>query len=212
MLRSILRWIACTPLPSIVEFAVFEVLVKFRKSIGAVTFCLLLSALPAVGGAFKDADPASVRNFRSRFRDKAGTLHSLDELRGHAAVVNFWATWCGPCREEMPRLQKLSEAYASRGVSFVAISLDEPSTQGRIDVALQKSGLRVPVWMGATPETLQQLGLGTLVPGTLVLDREGGVLGRIEGEAREKDIRARLDWELGGHVGKQPHVVQRSDW
>ncbi len=178
----------------------------------ALAMGMLVCAVPEVGGVTPDHDDASVRDFRGQFKDAAGQLHSLAELRGHAAVVNFWATWCGPCREEMPRLQKLADVYAPRGVTFVAVSLDEPTTQERIPAALQKSGLHVPVWLGATPETLHQLGLGTLVPGTLMLDGEGGVIGRIEGEAREKDIRARLDWELGGHVGKQPHVMQKNDW
>lgn len=147
-----------------------------------------------------------------QFKGLDGSTHDLRELRGHPAVVNFWATWCGPCKVEMPRLQRLAEAYAARGVQFVAISLDAPETQGKIPAVLLKRGLRIPVWTGATDRTLGELELGVLVPATLVLDAEGEVVGRIEGEAREKDVQSRLDWVLEGRQGKQPKVVQKNDW
>jgi thiol-disulfide isomerase/thioredoxin len=141
-----------------------------------------------------------------------GSTHSLAELQGHGAVVNFWATWCTPCREEMPRLQKLADIYTAKGVTFVAISLDEADTRAKIPNALRKSGFRIPVWQGATPETLKVLDLGVIVPATLILDEQGKVIGRIEGEARDKDIQSRLDWLLGGRTGKQPKVLQKNDW
>ena len=147
-----------------------------------------------------------------RFKAMDGSTHDLKELHGHPAVVNFWATWCGPCKEEMPRLQKLADAYTARGVSFVAISLDAPETQAKIPAVVAKRGLRMPVWTGATDQTLAGLELGVLVPATLVLDAEGAVIGRIEGEAREKDVQSRLDWLLEGKQGKQPKVVQKNDW
>ena len=102
--------------------------------------------------------------------------------------------------------------YAPRGVTFVAISLDELDTQPRIDVVVAKRGFRIPVWTGATPATLDHLGLGVLVPSTLILTAEGEVIGRIEGEARDKDIRSRLDWLLNGRAGKAPKIVQKNDW
>ncbi len=162
-------------------------------------------AASLVAGAQTGGEAAS-------FHDLAGTPHTLAELRGHPAVVNFWATWCGPCRDEMPRLQKLNEEYAGKGVRFVAVSLDAPETQGKIDAAVRKSGLRMPIWTGATERTLADLKLGVLVPATLILDADGQVIGKIEGEAREKDVRSRLDWLLGGRQGKQPKVEQKNDW
>jgi hypothetical protein len=112
----------------------------------------------------------------------------------------------------MPRLQKLADAYAARGVTFVAISLDDKETQGKIEATVKKRGFRIPVWTGASEKTLQELGLGVLVPATLILDENGVAIGKIEGEAREKDVTSRLDWLLNGRQGKQPKLVQKNDW
>lgn len=147
-----------------------------------------------------------------QFHSADGANHTLSELRGHTAVVNFWATWCGPCREEMPRLQKLADAYQGRGVQFVAVSLDAADTQAKIPQVVAKRNLRIPVWTGADENTLKALDLGELVPATLILDDRGEVIGRIEGEASDKDIRSRLDWLLNGRTGKQPKPVQKNDW
>ncbi|GAA3748078.1 hypothetical protein GCM10022270_02440 [Terriglobus aquaticus] len=112
----------------------------------------------------------------------------------------------------MPRLQKLADTYGSRGVQFVAISLDAPDTQSKIPQVIAKRNLRIPVWTGADETTLKALDLGELVPATLILDDTGTVIGRIEGEASDKDIRSRIDWLLNGRNGKQPKAIQRNDW
>src|ERR1700744_5945348 len=57
--------------------------------------------------------------------DQAGKTQKIAGLRGSIAVVNFWATWCGPCREELPMLTRLSGEYGERKVRFVAVSADE---------------------------------------------------------------------------------------
>lgn len=57
--------------------------------------------------------------------DLEGQMHGLDDLRGRVVVLNFWATWCPPCVQEMPSLQKLHEALDAKGLSVVAVSVDE---------------------------------------------------------------------------------------
>ncbi len=156
--------------------------------------------------------PALAQSEPPKFKALDGSVHDLHELRGHPAVVNFWATWCGPCKEEMPRLQKLADAYTPRGVAFIAISLDAPETREKIPSLIGKRGLRMPVWTGATDQTLAAFELGELVPATLVLDENGTVIGKIEGEMRDKDVQSRLDWLLAGRQGKQPKLVQKNDW
>jgi thiol-disulfide isomerase/thioredoxin len=148
----------------------------------------------------------------TEYRGMDGAVHTLAQLKGHAIVVNLWATWCSPCREEMPRLQKLADSYAPKGVTFIAISLDEKETQGKIEATVMKRGFRIPVWTGGSEKTLEELGLGKLLPATLILDENGIAIGKIEGEARMKDVSSRLDWLLDGRQGKQPKLVQKNDW
>lgn len=139
-----------------------------------------------------------------KFKDMAGHTVRLDSLRGHPAVVNFWATWCGPCKEELPRLSALQAAYAGRGVKFVAVSVDEPKDFRKIQPYFAQHQIALPVWTGADLGTLGRLGFGNVVPATLVLDGQGNVVGRIEGEARDADVRGYLDWLLDGRQGKAP--------
>lgn len=139
-----------------------------------------------------------------KFKDMAGHAVRLDSLHGHIAVLNFWATWCGPCKEELPRLSALQAAYAKQGVEFVAISVDEPKDFGKIAPFFEQQKIALPVWTGADLGTLGRLGFGNVVPATLVLDAQGDVVGRIEGEARDADVRGYVDWLLDGRQGKAP--------
>ena len=173
------------------------------KSVGYLCIAVCLCLQPA---------QAAMREPSAQLMGLDGAPHSFAELRGHPAVVNFWATWCGPCREEMPLLQKMADAYAAKGVTFVAISIDDPEAREKIPALIAKRKLRIPVWTGASTKTLEELQMGVLVPATLVLDENGDVAGRIEGEARERDIRVRLDWILGGKQGKAPKAIQKNDW
>src|SRR5437868_14618822 len=108
-----------------------------------------------------------------RYRDRDGQSHALTELKGHVSVVNFWATWCVPCREEMPRLQRLANEYAPKGVTFIALCLDDSETEKKIDQVVAKRGFTIPVWTGATEQTFKELELGVLVRATLILDVNG---------------------------------------
>jgi thiol-disulfide isomerase/thioredoxin len=140
-------------------------------------------------------------------KDQSGQEHSLSVYRGKIVVLNFWATWCMPCRHELPMLDRLAQEYAGKNVVFLAASLDEKETQKQIPHFLQKKKISLPVWIGATPGTLSQMDLGKIIPATIILDQQGEVVGRIMGEARSKDITSRLDWVLNGRVGKAPKAV-----
>ena len=139
-----------------------------------------------------------------RFKDLAGQPQKLSSLRGSVAVVNFWATWCASCREEIPRLAVLKQRYAGKGVRFVAISADDPKDRVKVEQFFHVRAISLEIWLGADLDTLDRLQLGNALPATLVLDQDGNAIGRIEGEAREADITAYLDWLLGGRPGPAP--------
>jgi thiol-disulfide isomerase/thioredoxin len=139
--------------------------------------------------------------------DDSGHPQSLSDYRGKIVVLNFWATWCPPCREELPMLNKLSKDYAAKNVIFIAAAIDDAQTKDKIPSFLKKKKITLPVWVGASPDTLKQFDLGGIVPATIILDQNGETIARIMGEARQKDITSRLDWLLDGREGKQPKSV-----
>ena len=106
----------------------------------------------------------------------SGTPIRLAELRGKAVLLNFWATWCAPCRTEMPSIEALYQRYKDRGLDVLAVNLDLRSTAG-VAAFLQEVGVtfRVgldPSW--STARAYRVLGL----PTTYLIDRAGQVIVR----------------------------------
>ena len=145
-------------------------------------------------------------------KDLSGNKQKLDSLLGSIAVVSFWATWCAPCRDELPRLSKLARSTHPAAFSFVPISIDEPKRpfQNGPDVALAKA-CHVPqqIWVGGDTDLMDRFGLGDIVPGTIILDQQGEIVGRIMGEAREEDIRSRIEWLRNGKQGAAPEPLTK---
>jgi thiol-disulfide isomerase/thioredoxin len=140
------------------------------------------------------------------FQDLKGTRHKLADLRGSIAVVNYWATWCVPCREELPMLSKLMQKYAGAGVRFIAISADDDPTarkqRAKLDQFLEVQKPAMDIWLGADLDVLERCGLGQVLPATMVLNINGEVIARVEGQAREEDLTAPIEWLL--HPGTNP--------
>ena len=163
---------------------------------------VLCFGLGSAGAAGKRApDPA--------FKGLDGQKRKLSELRGQVVVVNFWATWCGPCQEELPRLSALAEGYAGKPVRFVLISIDEPKNRAKIPAVLARLHVGLESWDDADTDTMDRFGLGNIVPGTAILDEKGEVVARIMGEAREEDVRGAVDWLLGGRSGAAPAALTK---
>jgi thiol-disulfide isomerase/thioredoxin len=169
------------------------------RQIPSLLLCLALLS----GSAFAKRVPDPT------FKTLDGQSHKLSTLRGQIVVVNFWATWCGPCQEELPRLSQIAASYSGKPVSFVFISIDEPKNRSKIPSALTKLHLDFTSWIGADTDTLDSFGLGNIVPGTLILDETGAPVARIMGEAREDDVRKPVDWLLEGKKGDPPQALTK---
>ena len=84
----------------------------------------------------------------------------LGELPGKVVVLNFWATWCVPYREEMPLLVQAEQTGRNKGVIFIGASLDEKDTRNAIPKFLEKYRVSFPIWTGATGDNLAKFGMG----------------------------------------------------
>src|SRR5579863_5070861 len=103
-------------------------------------------------------------------RDLSGKKVQLREYRGRIVVLNFWATSCGPCREEMPMLVEAAKAWAAKGVAFIAVSLDDDKTKNDIAAFIEGYHVDFPVWTGASADDLDKLRMGEGIPDTAFLD------------------------------------------
>jgi thiol-disulfide isomerase/thioredoxin len=110
------------------------------------------------------------------FRDLDGRPHALGEFQGKIVVLNFWATWCAPCREEMPGFERLQAEWGTRGVQFVGISNEEPA---KVVQFARAHGVTYPLWTGGDEVQEMSRRLGnerSVLPHTLVLDAAGRVV------------------------------------
>jgi len=105
-------------------------------------------------------------------RSSDGHNVRLRELRGQVVLVNFWATWCGPCREEMPQLGKLYDKYRASGFTLLGVNIDEDSRSAQ-DLA-HKLGVKFPVLFDADKAISHLYELGTM-PSTVLIDKDGRI-------------------------------------
>lgn len=137
-------------------------------------------------------------------KDTEGKIHSLSDYRGKIVVLNFWATWCKPCKEEMPLFAAAAKRYRDRGVVVLAASLDDKTTRKYVPKFVRAHKMEFPVILGATPEIMKQVGLGETIPSTVVFDQQGNIVGKIIGLAKKNDVLHRIEWLLGNHRGVPP--------
>jgi thiol-disulfide isomerase/thioredoxin len=152
------------------------------------------SARPQTGVGWADA-PRPVPDIR--FHDANGRPRSLSNFRGKVVLLNVWATWCAPCRKEMPALDRLQQALGGPDFHVVALSIDSGGTSV-VRQFYDEIGIRaLEIYVDTTTEATSKLGaLG--IPTTLLLDREGRERWRKSGPAEwdspeiVESLRARL--------------------
>lgn len=137
-------------------------------------------------------------------KDAAGKTHTLADYRGKIVVLNFWATWCVPCKEEMPFFVEAQRKYGQRNVVILAASLDDDRTKKYVHKFVQSYKLDFPVLLDASAESMKQFGLGETLPSTIFLDAQGSFAGKIEGQARKKDLFNRIEKLLSKQTRLQP--------
>jgi thiol-disulfide isomerase/thioredoxin len=115
-----------------------------------------------------------------------GKLQSLSALKGRVVVLNFWATWCSPCRKEMPSLERLYNRFRGRGLEFLAVDIEE--NRGDVAVFVKDYGLNFPVVLDASGKISDIYGIRS-IPTTFIIDRDGSIIAAAVG-ARDWDTPA----------------------
>ncbi len=130
-----------------------------------------------------------------------GGKFRLAEEKGKIIVLDFWASWCGPCLQAMPQVDRVAAEYADRGVKLVAVNLEE--TPAKVQAALERLKLETSVALDRNGRIAEKYG-ATAIPQTVIIDRDG-VVARlfVGGGARFDDqLRAALDSVLAGATPK----------
>jgi thiol-disulfide isomerase/thioredoxin len=143
----------------------------------------LIAPPPSVIGA--EADLA--------LNDVFGVEQKLSALRGHVVVLNFWATYCGPCVKEAPDLAAIQRQYAARGVQVIGASLDMPAERNEVRKFVTDMRINFPVWLGATTEDMARFGLGSSLPSTAIIGRDGKIVAVFSGAIKQADLKRQLD-------------------
>jgi len=143
--------------------------------------------------AIRDTAPKQAEAlFALSLPDTSGTPQSLGQWRGKVLVVNFWATWCEPCREEMPEFVRAQQELGPRGLQFVGIAVDQADKVGRF---AQELHLNYPALIGGYDAMEVSQGLGNrlaALPFTIVVDRQGRVAETHLGPLKPNQLRAIL--------------------
>lgn len=108
-----------------------------------------------------------------------GSALKLSDLKGKVVLLNFWATWCPPCREEIPSMMKLNSAMAGKPFQMVAVSIDEGGKPA-IEAFFKESGMSLPTYLDASGASSKSYGI-TGVPESFIIDKQGVIVKKVVG-------------------------------
>lgn len=134
-------------------------------------------------GSPRGAIPDSLPNVS--FKDRQGVEHRLSDWKGHPLLVNFWAPWCEPCREEIPLLERLSRERAQDGLEVIGVAVD--SRAAVLDYA-RHAAIQYPLLIGQQPglDAVRKLGMEAVFPFSVFVDTRGRIvtlkLGKLEAD------------------------------
>jgi len=148
------------------------------------------STTGAVGGAMSSADDTPVPDVTLETLD--GASIALNEQDGNVLLINFWATWCAPCREEIPDLVDLQNELGEKGLTVIGVSLDREGASV-VKPFADKHGINYPIVLDPDAELESELGPLQALPTTLVVNTDGTITRRIIGLFPTDEMRPKLE-------------------
>lgn len=136
--------------------------------------------------------------------DQYGNTHKLSDYRGKTVFLNFWATWCSPCKAEMPDIQNLYESAETEGENALVVlgvaapDLGNEKSEEGIKAFLEENGYTYPVLMDTTGEVFMQYGISAF-PTTFMITKEGDVFGYASGQLNEETMKSIVEQTISGN-------------
>jgi thiol-disulfide isomerase/thioredoxin len=155
----------------------------------------ILAAAAGIGLALWNQAPPQRADslFALALPDTEGVTQRLGQWQGKVVVVNFWATWCEPCREEMPEFVRVQRELGPKGLQFVGIAVDQPD---KVVAFAKELGLNYPALVGGYDAMELSRNLGNqlvALPFTIVIDRQGAIAYTQLGPVKKGQLRPILD-------------------
>jgi len=154
----------------------------------ALSLALLFSFIPPASFCGSPAQSAAP-DFR--IKDLNGKEHTLAEYRGKVLFLNFWATWCPPCRAEIPDFVEIYKEFKSQGLEILGISVDEGGIEA-VKLFAAKFRINYPLAM-VTQEIYNAYSPGAYIPTTFIIDKSGQILDKIVGQIDKQALRAAFE-------------------
>ena len=181
-----------------VEFVGKRVAVTGTVETKKETSIIRVDSLEVLAPSLAEREAANVvgQEIDLRLKDLSGVEQSLGSLKGRIVILNFWATYCIPCRKEMPDLAAIQNEYAALGVQVVGASADEAEDRPKVLQFIKETKINFPVWVGATPGDMMRFGLGSALPGTVIISKDGRVAKVISGVVNQADLKKQIEMML----------------
>ena len=178
------------------KFAIVIFVVAMVAAFLSAGWGLLRSELVPVGVGIEAPD------FTVNTLDSIPHERTLDDYRGNVVLINIWATWCAPCRVEMPSIEQLHRAYAGKGLKILAVSVDDPGTEPQVRSFVKEYGLTFEVLHdpGGQEGRVSRDYQTTGYPETVIIGRDGIIRKKLLGahDWNSPENRALIDRLLAG--------------
>ena len=143
--------------------------------------------------AERDAAKSTGKQIDLTLKDLSGVEQSLAALKGRIVILNFWATYCIPCRKEMPDLAAIQNEFAALGVQVIGVNTDEEEDRKKVLQFVKETKVNFPIWVGGSTEHMTRFGLGVALPGTVVIGQDGRVVKVISGVIDPAGLRKEIE-------------------
>ena len=164
--------------------------VQKKKGASAIRVDTLQVLAPSL--AEQEASNVIGKEIDLALKDPFGAEQRLAALKGRIVILNFWATYCIPCRKEMPDLAAIQNEYAALGVQVIGASADDVADRDKVLQFVKETKVNFPIWMGATTADMIRFGLGGALPGTVVIGRDGRIAKVISGVVNPADLKKQI--------------------